>query len=152
MHPKVVSKQWPEMWYLQSGEVKAKASFFPLGQNVVLIPGLGSSTQSKVLLLTLNTYPLHANQFSIRGLQIPGGLWTIAGESEVGSCKDKLLLIVSATPTRGPHLQERKRQSVCKSEKRRIPEFSPCSLSWGFYTPHSLLLLSWDLLFLWLNP
>ena len=62
MHPKVVSKDWPELQYLQAGEVKVKASFFPSGQNVVLISSFGSSTQSKVLLLTLNTYPLYANQ------------------------------------------------------------------------------------------
>lgn len=40
-----VSKHWSEMQYLQAGEVNAKASVFPLGPNVVLIPELGFSTQ-----------------------------------------------------------------------------------------------------------
>lgn len=42
-----VSKHCSEMQYLQPGEVKVKVSVFPLGSNVVLIPGLGFSTQKQ---------------------------------------------------------------------------------------------------------
>lgn len=67
MHPKVLSKHWPKMWYLQAGDVKVKASFFPSGQNVVLIPGLGSSSQSEVLLLPLNPLFMQTSNFQQEG-------------------------------------------------------------------------------------
>lgn len=46
MHPRAVSKQWhqPEMQYLQAGEEKEKACFFPSGQDVTVKSSLGLST------------------------------------------------------------------------------------------------------------
>lgn len=89
MHLKAVSKHCSEM---QAGEVKVKASVFPSEPNVVLIPGLGFSTQKQCPAvnakhLSSSCEPVIFNM----SVTNPRRFINIAGESEEGS---------SETPTR----------------------------------------------------